>query len=190
MADNKPGNKQDNKKESQVTEITPQSEDFSRWYLDVVRRAELSDYHRGQGLHGHPAVRLCDLGAHPAGARSAIQGDRARQRVLPALHPREPPDEGEGARRGLRAAGGVGDARWRRGAGRTARRPADVGSDHRHALREVDPVVARPASADQPVGERRAVGEGHAAVSADDRVPLAGRAHRPRDGRRARRKRR
>jgi prolyl-tRNA synthetase len=27
-----------------VTEITPQSEDFGRWYLDVVRRAELADY--------------------------------------------------------------------------------------------------------------------------------------------------
>ena len=30
--------------ESFVTEITSQSEDFSRWYLDVVRRAELADY--------------------------------------------------------------------------------------------------------------------------------------------------
>src|ERR671913_240844 len=28
----------------QVTEITPQSSDFSQWYLDVVRRAELADY--------------------------------------------------------------------------------------------------------------------------------------------------
>jgi prolyl-tRNA synthetase len=27
-----------------VTEITPRSEDHSRWYLDVVRRAELADY--------------------------------------------------------------------------------------------------------------------------------------------------
>jgi prolyl-tRNA synthetase len=27
-----------------VTEITPQSEDFSRWYTDVVRKAELADY--------------------------------------------------------------------------------------------------------------------------------------------------
>jgi prolyl-tRNA synthetase len=27
-----------------VTEITPQSEDFSRWYLDVVKKAELADY--------------------------------------------------------------------------------------------------------------------------------------------------
>jgi prolyl-tRNA synthetase len=30
--------------EAFVTEITPQSTDFSRWYLDVVRRAELADY--------------------------------------------------------------------------------------------------------------------------------------------------
>ncbi|MGE3273531.1 MAG: proline--tRNA ligase [Vicinamibacterales bacterium] len=30
--------------ENFVTEITPQSTDFSRWYLDVVRRAELADY--------------------------------------------------------------------------------------------------------------------------------------------------
>ncbi len=27
-----------------VTEITPQSTDFSRWYLDVVQKAELADY--------------------------------------------------------------------------------------------------------------------------------------------------
>ena len=39
MAEEKSG-----KKDAFVTEITPQSEDFSRWYLDVVRRAELADY--------------------------------------------------------------------------------------------------------------------------------------------------
>ena len=32
------------KKGAFVKEITPRSEDFSRWYLDVVRRAELADY--------------------------------------------------------------------------------------------------------------------------------------------------
>src|ERR1051326_867806 len=32
------------KKDSFVTEITPRSQDFSRWYLDVVRKAELADY--------------------------------------------------------------------------------------------------------------------------------------------------
>jgi prolyl-tRNA synthetase len=37
------------KKEALVTEITPQSEDFSRWYLDVVRRAELADYTEVKG---------------------------------------------------------------------------------------------------------------------------------------------
>ena len=32
-----------------VTEITPRSQDFSRWYLDVVRRAELADYTEVKG---------------------------------------------------------------------------------------------------------------------------------------------
>ncbi len=32
------------KQASFVTEITPQSKDFSRWYTDVIRRAELADY--------------------------------------------------------------------------------------------------------------------------------------------------
>ena len=36
--------KDKDKDKRDVTEITPQSEDFSRWYLDVVRRAELADY--------------------------------------------------------------------------------------------------------------------------------------------------
>ncbi len=34
----------DQKKDGFVTEITPRSQDFSQWYLDVVRRAELADY--------------------------------------------------------------------------------------------------------------------------------------------------
>ena len=41
--------KKDDKKVALVTEITPQSEDFSRWYLDVVRRAELADYTPDKG---------------------------------------------------------------------------------------------------------------------------------------------
>ena len=32
------------KQQAFVTEITPRSEDFSRWYTDVIRRAELADY--------------------------------------------------------------------------------------------------------------------------------------------------
>jgi prolyl-tRNA synthetase len=45
MADKqKQGDDKQKKGDGFVTEITPQSEDFSRWYLDVVRRAELADY--------------------------------------------------------------------------------------------------------------------------------------------------
>ena len=81
----------------------------------------------GQGLHGHPAVRLRHLGADPAGARPPLQGDRPRQRVLPAVHPREPADDGGRARRGLRAAGRVGHAaaatRSSRSGSSSARRP-------------------------------------------------------------------
>ena len=141
--------------------------------------------HRGQGLHGHPAVRLRHLGADPAGVRQAVQGDRPRQRVLSAVHPGQPAEQGEGARRGLHAAGRLGHQGRRRGARRAARDPSDLGSDHRHVLRQVDQVVARSARPHQPVGERRPLGKGDAAVPADDRVPLAGRAHRARDRRRS-----
>ena len=44
MAEQTADKKEKDKKDALVTEITPQSEDFSRWYLDVVRRAELADY--------------------------------------------------------------------------------------------------------------------------------------------------
>src|SRR5205809_5844516 len=38
------------KTDSFVTEITPRSQDFSRWYLDVVRRAEMADYSPVKGF--------------------------------------------------------------------------------------------------------------------------------------------
>src|SRR5206468_216858 len=40
------------KKEAEafVTEITPRSQDFSRWYLDGVRRAEMADYSPVKGF--------------------------------------------------------------------------------------------------------------------------------------------
>jgi prolyl-tRNA synthetase len=37
-------NMADKTQDAFVTEITPQTTDFSRWYLDVVRKAELADY--------------------------------------------------------------------------------------------------------------------------------------------------
>src|SRR5829696_6083635 len=44
MTEQVKGGKGGGKEPPQVTEITPQSSDFSQWYLDVVRRAELADY--------------------------------------------------------------------------------------------------------------------------------------------------
>ena len=67
-----------------------------------------------QGLHGDPPVRLRHLGADAAGARPPLQGDRSRERVLSAVHSGKPAHEGERARRGLRAAGRVGDSRRQR----------------------------------------------------------------------------
>ena len=135
----------------------------------------------GQRLHGHPAVRIRDLGAAPAGARFADQGNGPRQRVLPAVHPEKPADQGSGARRGLGAAGRVRDARRRRGARRESGRPADLRSDRRDDVRQLGAVVARPAHPDQSVGERRPLGEEDVPVPEDDGVPLAGRAHGARD---------
>jgi len=38
------------KKEDFITQITKRSEDFSRWYVDVIRRAELADYSPMKGV--------------------------------------------------------------------------------------------------------------------------------------------
>ncbi|ANE47572.1 proline--tRNA ligase [Paenibacillus swuensis] len=47
-----------------VTEITPQSEDFSRWYIDVIKKAELMDYSPVRGCivfrpDGYELWELC-----------------------------------------------------------------------------------------------------------------------------------
>jgi prolyl-tRNA synthetase len=84
-------------KEQFITEITPRSEDFSRWYTDVIRRTELADYSPVKGCmvirpYGYAIWELMQQALGPA-----IQGDRPRERLLPALHPGEPPHEGGGA---------------------------------------------------------------------------------------------
>ena len=173
------------KKPEKPTRSSPKSRRARRtsrsWYLDVVRRAELADYSPVKGCmvirpYGYAIWELIQQALD-----ARVQGDRPRQRLLPAVHSREPAEQGGRARRRLRAAGRLRHARRRRGARGEAGRPADVGGDHRHDVREVGAVVARSADPDQPVGERRALGEGDAAVPAHDRVPLAGRAHRARD---------
>ncbi len=69
-------------------------------------------------------------------------------------------------------------------------RAADERDDHRRDVRQVGPVLSRPADPDQPVGQRRPLGDAHADVPAHHRVPLAGRAHGPRHARKRRGRRR
>jgi prolyl-tRNA synthetase len=39
-----------NKDERLVKQLTPKSEDFSRWYVEVIRKAELADYAPMKGM--------------------------------------------------------------------------------------------------------------------------------------------
>jgi prolyl-tRNA synthetase len=45
-----PGDNPVSKDERQVKQITPKTEDFSRWYLEVVQKAELADYTPMKGM--------------------------------------------------------------------------------------------------------------------------------------------
>ena len=65
-----------------------------------------------------------------------------------------------------------------------ADRASHVGNHHRGLLRPMGQELPGPAAADQSVGERRALGASHAAVSPHHRVPLARGSHRPRHRRR------
>ena len=133
-------------------QIASKSEDFDRWYVDVVRRAELADY---------TPVRGCMV-IRPYGyalwerTRDALDAmfkrTGAREHVLPAADPGERPRQGGRARRGLRARGVLGDPRRQPRARGAAGDPADQRGDHLHAVRRLDPLLARPPRADQPVG--------------------------------------
>ena len=93
-----------------MTEITPQSEDFSRWYLDVVRRAELADY---TPVKGCMAIRPYGYAIWELIQQALDKRFKATGHVnayFPLFIPESLLTQGGGARRGLRAAGGVGHA--------------------------------------------------------------------------------
>ncbi len=162
-------------------ELTTRATDFSAWYNEVITRAELADY---------CPVRGCMV-IRPNGYAIWEQMQRALDDMFKdtghqnAYFPLFIPQsflQGGGARRGLRAGDGGGHPRRRQGAGGAARRPAHLRDDHLLDVRQVDPELPRPAAADQPVGQRGALGDAHAALPAHHRVPLAGGPHRARHG--------
>ena len=160
--------------------ITPQGENFSAWYNELVLRGRARRSRPSARHDGHPPVRLPDLGAALRRARPPHQGDRARQRLLPTLHPGEPPSPRGRARRGVLARTRDRDPRRRRGSRGAARRASDLGDGRRRDVRPLDRLLSRPAAEDQPVGERRALGAAAAALPAHDGVPLAGGTYGPR----------
>ncbi len=44
--------------------LTPQQEDFSKWYNEIVQKADLADYSPVRGKHGDQTLWLYALGAH------------------------------------------------------------------------------------------------------------------------------
>ncbi len=74
----------------QVTEITPQSADFSKWYLDVVRKAELADY---SPVKGCMVIRPYGYAIWELIQRQLDDRFKATGHVnayFPLLHPRKP----------------------------------------------------------------------------------------------------
>ena len=173
-----------------VKEITPQSEDFSAWYIDVIRKAELADYSPVKGCmvirpYGYA---IWEHIQQDLDARFKATGhvNAYFPLFIPESLLTKEAEHVEGFAPEVR----VGHPGRQRGARGAPRDPPDLRGHHRHDVRQVGAVLARPADPHQPVGQRGALGEGDAAVPAHDRVPLAGRPHRPRDGRRGRRRRR
>ncbi len=68
------------KQKKMVEAITSMDEDFAKWYTDVVKKAELTDYSSVKGCmiirpYGYAIwenIRLCDLGKYPERSGRAL----------------------------------------------------------------------------------------------------------------------
>ena len=161
--------------------ITKRSEDYSRWYTDVIAAAELADY---------APVKGCMI-IRPNGyaiwekMQQALDGmfkETGHQNAyfplfIPESFLKKEAEHVEGFAPEVAVVTHAGGAEARRAAGRTA----DVGNDHLELVPKLDSVVSRSAAAHQPVVQRRPMGNAHAPVSAHHRVSVAGRSHGARD---------
>ena len=176
--------------DEKLVEDLADRDDFSQWYLDLVYKTELADESPVRGCmvirpYGYALwenmVRAMDDRIKATGHENAY---------FPLFIPAQLSGARGGACGGLRAGGGLGDARGRRRTGRAARRAPDLRDGDRLYVCAVGAELSRPAAALQPVGQRRALGEAHAALPAHHRVSLAGGPHCPPHRGRGRRPRR
>ena len=77
-----------------VKALTTRAADFSAWYNELIARAELADYSPVRGCMVIRPNGYAHLGADAARARPDVQGHRAPERLLPALHSAELPRAG------------------------------------------------------------------------------------------------
>ena len=157
--------------------IVTREEDFPRWYQEVIAGAELADYSPVKGCmvirpYGYAIWELIQQ-AFDRRFKATGHVNAYFPLFIPESLLMREKEHVEGFAPQVAWVTRGGDE----GSRREARRPADFGSPGRDDVRQVDQVVARPADSDQPVGQRRAMGEGHPSVPAHDGVPLAGRAH-------------
>ena len=164
--------------------LTPQEQDFPRWYQDVVAKAEMADNGPVRGTMVIRPYGYAIWERMQSEIDTRIKAAGREERLLPALHPRELLLAGGRARRGLQP--------------RASRRHARGGEEL------AEPIVVRPTSEtvigefmakwiqsyrDLPLllnqwCERRSLGAAPSALPTRHRVPLAGGPHRARELRR------
>ena len=141
------------------TVLTPQAEDFPRWYQDVVAKAELADNGPVRGTMVIRPYGYAIWERMQAEVDAPHQGGRRRERLLPAVHPRvatctREAEHVEGFSPEL--------AVVTHGGGKELEEPVVVRPTSETVIGEFMAKwiaeLPRPAAAAQPVGQRRALG--------------------------------
>ncbi len=156
-----------------VKEIPPKAADLSAWYTAVCLKAELVSYSPVRGcvvLRPYGYGLWENLQKHLDAAFKATGHENA---YFPLLIP-----ESLLLKEAEHVEGFAPEVAWvthggQRRADRAPGDSPDLRSDHRRDVRAVDRVVSRSADSDQSVGQRAALGKGHAPVSAHDGIFVA-----------------
>mgnify|MGYP001112943236 CR=1 FL=1 len=112
------------KDQRNVEAITPMEEDFAKWYTDICLKAELVDYASVKGFlilrpYGYAIWEniqaFFDEKIRASGVKVCYGSwCSSAERLLPHFRLERRSREGEGARGGIRARSGVGDAQRQR----------------------------------------------------------------------------
>ena len=179
--------------------ITPRAKNYSEWYQDVIKQAQLA--HSAEGVKGCMVIKPNGYALWEKMQRGLDKLFKDTGHVnayfplfIPMSYLAKEEQMAEGFAKEcavvthyrLKAEKGPAPPRRSdREAGRAAHRPAHVRDDHLADLQGLDPELPRPAAAHQPVVQRRPLGDAHPPVPPHGRIPVAGRAHRPRLGKRS-----